>query len=246
MANRPVVTRIAMWSGPRNISTALMRSFENRGDTHVSDEPLYASYLARTGYEHPGRDEILASQCSDVTEVFRELAGPVPGDRPIWYQKQMSHHLPSDLDVVPLAAFRHVLLIRDPGEMLTSLVRIIPEPTAHQTGLPQQCELWRRLAAGRGGGPPVIDAADILSNPERMLRKLCDLLGIDFRPTMLSWPAGRRPTDGVWAKHWYGNVEQSTGFGPHRPKREPVPGSLTAVLDHCRRCYDQLAAYRLR
>ncbi len=237
--------RIAVWSGPRNISTALLRSFGNRDDTFVSDEPLYASYLARTGYEHPGRDEILGSQPHDIDTVFRTLLGPVPGGKKIWYQKHMAHHLPDDLDCVPLDGFRHAMLIREPTEMLTSLLKVIPEPTAAQTGLPQQLNLWKRLRERNSVSPPVLDSGDVLANPAGLLSELCRQLGIDFQPSMLSWPAGTRDTDGVWAKHWYGNVIESTGFGRYQSKNETVPESLRCVLAECELIYHELAQHRL-
>jgi hypothetical protein len=224
----------------------MMRSFGNRSDTFVSDEPLYASYLKRSGYEHPGRDEILASQSQDVSTVFRMLLGPIPGNGEVWYQKHMAHHLPPKIDEIPLDGFQHAMLIRDPTEMLTSLVRILPEPTAEQTGLPQQKLLWTRLRDRIGEAPPVIDARDVLEAPEPMLRAICRALGIEFEPSMLHWPAGPRDTDGVWAKHWYSSVIESTGFGQYQSKNEFVPRSLHRVLDECQSIYDQLAEHRLR
>lgn len=238
--------RIAVWSGPRNISTALMRSFGNRSDTVVTDEPLYASYLARTGLDHPGRDEVLASQSHDAEDVFRTLTGPIPAGQAVWYQKQMAHHLPDDLNIVPLEAFRHAFLIRQPAEMLASLRRVIADPSVEQTALPQQVELWHRLRKHTGIAPAVVDSADLLRNPEGVLRALCERLGLEFQPAMLRWPAGVRPTDGVWARHWYGNVIESTGFSEYRPKPHDVPASAAAVLRECQRLYDQLAASRLR
>ncbi len=234
-----------MWSGPRNISTAMLRSFGNRPDTYVTDEPLYASYLARTGYEHPGRDEILTSQSHQPSEVFRMLLGPVPQGKSIWYQKHMAHHLPLDLEGVSLEGFRHGMLIREPVEMLTSLLRVIPNPTAEQTGLPQQRSLWKRLLDEKGVAPPVLDARDVLEQPEAMLRELCDQLQIEFQSEMLCWPAGPRDTDGVWAKHWYANVVESTGFGRYQPKQETVPDHLRPVLLECEEIYGELAAHRL-
>jgi hypothetical protein len=238
--------RIAMWSGPRNISTALMRSFENRTDAHVTDEPLYASYLARTGFDHPGRDEVLASQSHDVDEVFQELLGPVPHAKAIWYQKHMAHHLPDDMSGIPLDGFAHVFLIREPLEMLTSLLRIIPNPTAAQTGLPQQVELWQRLYDRSGQRPPVIDSRDVLEDPTGVLKRLCEHVKIDFQERMLSWPKGPRATDGVWAKHWYASVLESTGFEIYKPKNEPVPMHLHDVLSECQALYETLHVNRLR
>lgn len=224
----------------------MLRSFGHRTDTYVTDEPLYASYLARTGYEHPGRDEILASQSHDVDAVFRMLLGPVPESKPIWYQKHMAHHLPDDFDSVPLDGFRHGFLIREPVEMLTSLVRVIPRPTAEQTGLPQQLSFWKRLREQNDFAPPVLDSKDVLEHPEELLRELCKQLEIEFQNEMLSWPTGPRQTDGVWAKHWYASVIESTGFGHYQPKNETVPDELRGVLAQCEAIYEELAEYRLR
>lgn len=234
-----------MWSGPRNISTALMRSFGNRNDTFVSDEPLYANYLARTGYDHPGREEILASQSQDFEQVLGMLLGEVPGGKSIWYQKHMAHHLPEDLSAVPLSRYSHVMLIRDPIEMLTSLLKVIPKPTARQTGLPQQLELLDQLNS-LGVSPPVLDSRDVLMDPQRLLSKLCERLGIEFQEGMLAWPSGCRETDGIWAKHWYGNVIQSTGFSPYKSKGEAVPPQFQEVLAQCQQAYNRLYEQRLK
>ncbi|MCZ6596711.1 MAG: HAD family hydrolase [Planctomycetota bacterium] len=237
--------RIAMWSGPRNISTALMRSFGNRPDTFVSDEPLYAHYLAETGIEHPGRDEIL-EQCEiDWRAVVDELTGPVPGDRTIWYQKHMAQHLLPHIGRDWLDGLVHAFLIRDPGEMLRSLDKVMPDPGLSLTGLVQQVEIHRWCEETGGVAPPVVDTRDVLEHPEAMLRKLCETLGIDFLGEMLAWPAGKRETDGVWAPHWYAAVERSTGFEPYRPKDEPLPGHLSDVYEQCLEPYGYLHERRL-
>ncbi len=234
-----------MWSGPRNISTALMRAWGNRPDTHVCDEPLYAHYLAVTGLEHPGRDEVLASQPRDWRRVVERLTGPVPGGKRIFYQKHMAHHLLPSIDRGWLDGLMHAFLIRDPREMLLSLERVIAAPTLRDTGLPQQVEIFERVRSGGGRTPPVVDARDVLRDPERMLRLLCRAVGVEFLPSMLHWPAGPRPTDGVWARHWYHNVERSTGFMPHEPREQPLPRRLSALHRECLGYYRELAAQRL-
>jgi hypothetical protein len=235
-----------MWSGPRNISTALLRAFGNRPDTWVCDEPLYAFYLRETGLDHPGRDEVIASQENDWREVARELTGPVPHGRAVWYQKHMAHHLlPAIDDRRWLDALTNCFLIREPREMLTSLLKILPEPRLPDTAFPQQAEMFEDIVARTGTTPPVIDARDVLENPRGMLEALCDAVGIPFTEAMLSWPPGPRATDGVWAKHWYGEVEKSTGFHRYRPKRETVPAELAGVLRECERLYEKLHARRL-
>lgn len=241
----PAPLRIAMWSGPRNISTALLRSWGNRSDTAVCDEPLYAHYLAQTGKDHPGAAEVIAHHEPDWRKVVRWLTGPVPDGKPIFYQKQMAHHLLPGIERDWLDRVTNCFLIRDPREMLTSLAHKLERPLLEDTGLPQQVEIFEQVRARTGRTPPVIDAKDVLLDPERLLRLLCDALGVAFRHDMLHWPSGTRPTDGVWAKHWYENVEASTGFGPYRPKSEPVPDHLFEIHEHCRECYDRLAAERL-
>ncbi len=229
-----------MWSGPRNLSTAMMRSFGNRPDCTPVDEPLYAAYLAETGLEHPGRDEVIASQPTDWRVVCAELTGgPVP--TPLQYQKHMTHHLLPGIDRAALAGLQHAFLVRDPERVLTSYAKVREEPTLEDLGPPQQVELFERY------GGPVVDAADVLRDPARTLGLLCSALGIGFDDAMLSWPAGPRDTDGVWAPHWYAGVEAPTGFAPYSPGcGDPLPDRLRPLLERCRPYSDALAAYRLR
>lgn len=237
--------RIAMWSGPRNISTALMRSWGSRADTAVVDEPFYAHYLHVTGRGHPGREAILRSQPTDWRPVAEVLTGPVPGGKPIYYQKHMAHHLLPGMDGSWLGAFRHAFLLRDAGEMLASLIKVIPDPSPEDTGLPQQSALFERLVEA-GETPPVIDARDVLNDPRGLLRALCAALGVAFDPAMLAWAPGPRPTDGVWAEHWYASVEASTGFRPYAPKPTHVPSRLRPMLADCEAYYAALYPHRLR
>jgi hypothetical protein len=240
------MTRIAMWSGPRNISTAMMRSFGSRPDTAVTDEPLYAHYLHVTGIKHPGRPEVLASQSTDWHAVAAMLTGPIPGGRAIWYQKHMAHHLLPMIGRDWLDRLTHAFLIREPDEMVASLVKTYPAAGLADTGLPQQCEIFDRVAGRLGSAPPVVLASDVLKDPRAMLTKLCAALGIGFLPQMLAWEPGRRPTDGVWAPHWYAAVEASTGFEPWRPRSVALPPALRGLLDECRPWYEKLYALRLR
>lgn len=238
--------RIAMWSGPRNISTALMRSWGNRPDTAVIDEPLYAHYLLKTGLDHPGAAEVIAHHEPDWRKVVAGLIGPIPDGKAIFYQKQMTHHLLPEIDREWLGQLTHAFLIREPREMLTSLIKTIPEPTLADTGLPQQSEIFEWVRGRTGSIPIVIDARDVLENPRGLLARLCAALGVPFDESMLSWPPGRRPTDGIWAKHWYANVERSTTFGPYQPKNEAVPARFQGLLRDCIAHYEALAPYRLR
>ena len=237
--------RIAMWSGPRTISTALMRSWESRGDTFVCDEPLYAHYLAATGTAHPGRDEIMRRCETDWRRVATWLSGPVPNGKSIFYQKHMAHHLLPGMSGEWMTGLRHAFLIRDPEEMLISLSKVMPEPRIEDTGLPQQVDIFRRTCESRHAVPPVIDARDVLEDPRRFLERLCGALGVEFSTRMLSWRAGPRATDGAWAPYWYANVEASTCFNAYEPPTSALPSRLRALEQRCRTYYDELYQHRL-
>jgi Sulfotransferase domain len=238
--------RIAMWSGPRNISTALMRSFGSRPDTSVTDEPLYAHYLRVTGVAHPGREAASVAHESDWRMVAATLVGPVPGGRPIWYQKHMAHHLLPVIERGWLDALTHAFLIREPDEMAVSLLRTFPGAGLADTGLPQQAELVERVAERLGHAPPVVLASDVLKNPRSQLEALCVALGIPFVDAMLSWPAGPRATDGAWAPHWYAAVEASTGFEAWKPRQGTLTDAQRRLADDCRPWYEKLYCLRLR
>jgi hypothetical protein len=237
--------RVAMWSGPRNISTAMMRSFGNRPDTFVTDEPLYAHYLVQTRLPHPGADETIATQENDWRKVVAWLAGPVPEGKGVWYQKHMAHHLLPQIETDWLDRVTNCFLIREPREMVTSLLEFIPHPTLRDTGLPQQWEIFQRVRDRTGKTPPVVDSADVLRDPRGVLTRLCKAVGIEFTDAMLSWPPGPRVTDGSWAKHWYAKVEQTTSFGPYRPKDVDVPASLVDLLSEGDAIYRRLHEFRL-
>jgi sulfotransferase family protein len=237
--------RIAMWSGPRNISTALMRSFGSRGDTAVCDEPLYAHYLARRPVAHPGRAEIVARCETDWRKVAAFLTGPVPDGKAVFYQKHMAHHLLPEVGRAWMDELVHGFLIRDPREMLLSLARVMPDAGALDTGLPQQLELFREVERRTGCTPPVVDARDVLSEPAAVLAKLCAALGLEFTPAMLRWEPGLRATDGIWAEHWYADVARSTGFEGWRPRAGELAGRLAEVHAECLGPYRELWAQRL-
>jgi hypothetical protein len=238
--------RIAMWSGPRNISTAMMRAWENRGDCAVSDEPLYAAYLAATGLDHPAREEVIAAGETNPAKVVDALLGPVPGGRPLWYQKHMNHHLLPGQPRAWVHELANVLLIRDPAEVVASYVKSRATVTPEDIGLPQQSLLFDELAERKGEAPLVIDAGDFLRAPEAHLRALCARLGISFTERMLSWPAGPRDSDGVWAPHWYATVWASTGFEPWRPRENRLEGEPARVAEACRPAFEKLHAHRLQ
>jgi hypothetical protein len=229
-----------MWSGPRTVSTALMRAWENRPDTVVADEPLYAFYLDRTALDHPGRDEVIASQPTDWRVVLDQLTGaPLPPGTGISYAKHMTHHLLPEVDRAAFAAFRHAHLIRDPRELLASYARVRAEPTLADLGLAQQAEIFEAF------GGPVVDSRDLLADPGGILRALCQALGVPFDEAMLAWPPGPRPSDGVWAPYWYDRVRASTGFTAYRPSAEPLPARLEPLADRCLPYFSRLYEYRM-
>jgi hypothetical protein len=232
-----------MWSGPRNISTAMMYAWRQRADTEVFDEPLYAAYLARTGRRHPDDALVLAAQDQDGDRVVqRVILGDGPS--PVRFYKNMAHHLVG-LDEGFLDHVDHVLLTRHPAEMLTSLVQQLPDADLPDTGLPQQVRLLRRLhAAGRP--PVVLDARRVLEDPRGQLTACCAALGLPFDPAMLTWPAGPKPEDGVWAPHWYAAVHRSTGFSAPRPPVVGVAPPLEPLLERCMPLYDELLACAAR
>jgi hypothetical protein len=215
----PAPLRLAMWSGPRNISTAMMRSWGNRADTVVVDEPFYAFYLNATRADHPAVDDVIAAGETDPHKVVEQLIGPVPDGKCVFYQKQMTHHLLPDVSREWLRDVTNCFLIRNPADVIASYTKKNHEPS--------------------------LDAADVLRDPRRTLQLLCDAVGLEFTEAMLSWPPGRRATDGIWAKYWYAEVEQSTGFQPFREHHTEVPRQLHDVHDRCRVVYDRLHALRL-
>jgi len=241
-----VTTRIAMWSGPRNLSTAMMRSFDSRGDTFVSDEPFYSCFLKTSGADHPMREETIASMDCDWQSVMASLRGEAPDGSPIWYQKHMWHHMAGPIGYDDFEGFSHAFLIREPERMIASYLRKRESAEFEDFGLERQADFFEREADRLGHAPPVVDAHDVLRNPYTVLSKLCGALGITWDMAMLSWPPGTRPTDGPWAPHWYGAVEASTGFGP--PETEPVdlPEEAQRLADRCRPYYQRLALHRLR
>ena len=233
-------TRIAMWSGPRTVSTALMRAWENRPDTVVSDEPLYAFYLHRTALPHPGRHTIIASQPTDWRVVLAQLTSePLPPGIAVSYAKHMTHHLLPEVDRAAFAPLRHAHLIRDPRELLASYARVRAEPTLADLGLREQAEIFETF------GGPVLDSRDLLADPGGMLRALCSALDVPFDDRMLSWPAGPRDSDGVWAPYWYDSVHASTGFAPYRPPAQTLPARLEPLAERCQPYFARLHQYRL-
>jgi hypothetical protein len=236
----PSTTRIAMWSGPRNISTAMMRAFENRPDTCVVDEPLYGHYLKETELEHPVAELVMQSQSCDWREVTAELLGPCPGGETVFYQKHMSHHLLPSIERDWMRNLSHAFLVRDPRAMLASYTEKRAEVTLEDLGLPQQVALFDWVETELGKHPLVLDSSDVLKDPRASLTKLCESVGIEFLEEMLTWPAGRRDSDGVWASWWYNNVMRSTGFLPHKEKSYRLDKEQEAIAEEAAPLYQYL------
>lgn len=243
MSNEPL--RLAVWSGPRNISTALMRSWGNRPDTIVVDEPFYAHYLMKVDTDHPGREDVIAHHETDVDKVVESLLAPLPDGKSIFYQKQMNKHMLPGMDMGWVDQVTNCFLIREPKEMITSFIKIVPDLSLDEFGLLEQVEMFKGLRQSTGKTPIVIDSKDVLMNPRDVMGKWCEALGIGFVEEMLSWEPGIRETDGIWAKHWYDNVAKSTGFAPYKPKNEEVPPQWQDLLKQCEALYDELYPHRI-
>jgi hypothetical protein len=234
---------IAMWSGPRNLSTTMMRSFGARRDTAIVDEPFYAAYLKLTGSTHPMTEEILSTHDSDPARVIAQLTGPAPGGASVFYQKHMVHHMIAHIPTDWLGRIhRHVLLIRHPARVVASYARKMETLSPEAMGFPQQEALWSRLAALPGAPPRVVDADRILADPARVLQRLCAALGLDWDPAMLAWRAGPHPADGAWAPHWYDAVWRSTGFGPAPGPLPELAGEASRIAGGAVPAYERLLA----
>jgi hypothetical protein len=228
----------------------MMRAWSNRPDTVVIDEPFYAHYLERSGKKHPGAAEVIAQGETDVRKVVEHLTGPIPESRDkgrshIFYQKQMTHHLLPEIDREWIVDLTNCFLIRDPGEVILSYIKKNPEPTLEDLGFVQQTEIFDFVRQRTNSIPPIVDARDVLENPERILRLLCDAVSVPFDLAVLSWPPGLRETDGIWAKHWYDEVVRSTSFQPYKPREGNVPGHLNEIYGRCQECYQKLYQHRL-
>lgn len=237
--------RIAMWSGPRNISTAMMRSWENRPDTEVVDEPFYAYYLNRTRSPHPCFDEVVASQIRDYALVATQLSH-APCKNKIQYQKHMTHHMLQGEDLSWSKDLKHCFLIRDPRQVVNSYTNSRGVCSAEDIGIVRQVELYEQISEVSGKTIPIIDSNDVLRNPHGVLSQLCDRLELPFDKAMLDWPRGSRDSDGIWAKHWYHSVEQSTGFVPYQQKTLTLSEEQEALCAHLTPYYQKLFILRLQ
>ena len=237
-----------MWSGPRNISTALMRSFENRQDCCVVDEPLYGYYLKYSGLTHPGGEQTIDSMDCDWRSVVSDLCGREPDNCSVYYQKLMTHHILPEVDLGFTSKLHNCFLIREPRRIIASYLKVRPDFKLEELGFPQQWEIFQRVADQAGSPPPVVDSAQVLKAPERNIRALCQAVGIDFSTDMLEWPAGPRASDGVWGPHWYTSVENSTGFQAAHSKPEEmvhIPDRYEGLCEEADRIYKGLYQYAL-
>lgn len=238
--------RVAMWSGPRNISTAMMRAWENRDDCVVWDEPLYGYYLDATGIQHPGAAEIIAAQGTDAKAIIARCCGEIPRGKSIFYQKHMTLHLLPELDRSWLKSLTNCFLIREPEAVIASYAAVRSDATLDDIGFVQQAELFAQVRGMTGDIPLVIDSREFLLNPENMLRAICARLGVEFAPQMLSWPSGARDSDGVWEKHWYESVRKSTGFAPYRERSYELCAKDREIASQARPYYEDLYQHRIR
>ena len=237
--------RIAMWSGPRNISTAMMYSFDNRPDCYATDEPLYANFLKNTEIEHPDAEKVIECYDTNLDSIVDRLTGPIPDGKQIWYQKHMCHHVERDSELSWIDGLSNCFLIRDPREVLLSLSKITDVVDLWVTGLPQQMRILGHVVDKTGENPPIIDARDILENPVGVLSSLCEIIGIRFREEMVSWKPGPRDCDGIWAKHWYSSVWKSSGFSLPHPREGQLKREYLNILGEAEEMYDELWSRRL-
>ena len=237
---------IAMWSGPRNLSTAMMRAFENRLDTQVLDEPFYAYFLNETGLSHPGRKRVLASQSINLGEIVKFCTNRNYQSKAIWYQKHMAQHNLEGVDISWIGKVKNCLLIRDPKYVISSYGKKFPIKDEYLLGYGQQVDIIKYLKNEYGIDPPIIDADDLLFSPENILKKLCEVIKIKFTSRMLSWPKGSRESDGVWAPFWYGNVQKSTGFASSLKKQKiKIDSDMREIYNSCMRHYETMYEKRI-
>jgi len=236
--------RIAMWSGPRNISTAMMRSFENREDTFVIDEPFYAYYLYKTGFDHPGREDVIKAQSTKWEDIVGMIIGKIPEKKLICYQKHMVHHIVNGRNISWVKFFNNCLLIRHPKDVIISYAKQSPINGINDLGYLQQVNLFEKIKNITGKYPFVFDAKDILINPEKYLRIMCKYFKINFSKKMLSWPQGLRTTDGVWSPYWYKNVINSDSFKPYNKSIEKIPSKYKGLLEECLPHYNYLYSFK--
>ena len=237
--------KIAMWSGPRNLSTAMMYAFAARGDCAVWDEPFYAAYLLETGLNHPMRDEILAAQETDPDRIAAACKGPVPQARRHFYQKHMTHHMIDGFDRRWMRSCQNVFLIRHPARVVASYAKKREGTTLADLGFMQQEQLFDEVSQWSGTTPLVIDSDDVRADPAGTMQRLCAGLGLPFRRQMLRWPAGGNAADGIWASHWYGAVHRSTGFAGTEGPLPALGDQYADIAEQALPSYQRLAQHKL-
>ena len=238
--------RIGMWSGPRNLSTAMMYAFAARGDCAVWDEPFYAAYLATTGVDHPMAEQVITAGQRDPARVSAACIGPIPQEQSLFYQKHMSLHMVPGFDRAFMRGLTNVFLIRHPARVVASYARKRESPTLADIGFEQQADLFDEVAGWLGHAPLVVDSADIRADPAGMLQRLCGALAIAYSDRMLHWSAGPKPYDGVWAPHWYNAVHASTGFDAAEGPLPALDGAFARLAEQALPHYQRLAAHRMR
>lgn len=241
-----MTVHICMWSGPRNLSTAMMRSFSSRADTCVSDEPFYGAYLRDTRDPQPMAKEVIASMDCDWHSVSAALRGPSPDGSPVWYQKHMSHHMEGPVSIADFPHARHAFLIRDPRRVAASYAAKRSAIRPEHLGTARQLAYFREIASSQGSAPPVIDSDEILLAPEPMLKHLCAALGLSWDPAMLAWSPGPHYTDGIWGRHWYDRVNASSGFAPAPGPLPELSEDYAAVADQCMADYREMRKFAFR
>lgn len=237
--------KIAMWSGPRNLSTALMYAFAARGDCAVWDEPFYAAYLRETGMDHPMRDQIIEAHEADPAKIAAACIGKIPQEQSLFYQKHMTTHMIATFDRQFMRSLTNVFLIRHPARVVASYAKKREGPSLTDLGFVQQADLFDQVADWLGETPLVIDSADIREDPRRALIAVCDALHIPFTDKMLKWTAGPKPFDGVWAPHWYGAVHRSTGIDEPEGPLPDLPKAYQSIVDEALPYYEKLAAHKM-
>lgn len=241
----PDPKRIAMWSGPRNLSTAMLYSFAARGDCQVWDEPFYAAYLKATGIDHPMREEVISAGIADPAQVAEACLAPLGAEQSLFYQKHMTLHMIPAFDRGFMRGLTNVFLIRHPARVIASYAKKREAPELADIGFVQQAELFDEVAAWLGHAPIVIDSADIRATPRETLSRLCAALRIPFTDRMLKWPAGPKPYDGVWAPHWYNAVHGSTGFDEPEGALPLLSADFQRLADMALPHYERLEKLKL-
>ena len=240
-----MTVHVCMWSGPRNLSTAMMRSFSSRADTCVSDEPFYGAYLRETGDPQPMADAVMASMDCDWHSVAAAMRGPSPDGSAVWYQKHMSHHMEGPVSIADFPDARHAFLIRDPRRVAASYAAKRSAIRAEHLGTARQLAYFRAVADRTGVVPPVIDSDDVLRDPGLVLARLCKVLDLTWDPAMLGWSVGPHPSDGVWGAHWYDKVNSSTGFDAPPDELPSLAPDYAEVAAQCMNDYSELRTYAI-